>query len=420
MTYTVSHRQAGVQRSAVGGLIRHEFRNIDKGNGVETQHSNERIIPARTLMNESVMFVDGQPVEVTDTRQITDELDRRLSKAGGTRTNKKTGQVTNIAVRKDAKVVRDIVLQLDPNFTRSSELLTGDGGSVHREEVRRLLGEMVDHYGDVYGRHNLLAASTHWDETSPHIHLMVTPIDEQGRVRQESFIPAGRGSSSGLSKNDRAMRERLKGAGYDVDPRPRGGNRSNMSIEEYSQWQERVEDLEAREVEVEDRERAVERRALTYKANREFLQGREASVSAQETEVGKKAAEAEKIRQEGVRKLQEAQEVRRRANAAGRAAQAAKKKYEEELEAAREEVKAVREQAQAAQEAKRVYAEGTRRVQEALDATKEVYEVLDKLRPSKPTGTAAKAKERNARLNHLHEFQTSSEKAKADDWEYGG
>lgn len=347
MTYTVSHRQGGVKRSAVGGLIRHEFRDIDKHNGVETQHSNERIIPERTHLNESWMWVDGERVELTDTRQITDELDRRLEGAGGTRTNKKTGEVSKIAVRSDAKVVRDFVLQLDPKFTRSSEWLTDEDEETHREEVRRLLGEMVDHYGEVYGKHNLLAASLHWDETSPHIHLMVTPIDDEGRVRQESFIAAGRGSKSGLSKNDRKMRERLKGAGYDVDPEPRGGNRSNLSIDQYAQWQQRIEEIEAREVEVEDREAVLNKRGSVQKRNREWLSARkeehdarEASLSAREAEVREKTAEAVKVRQKGVQALSEAKELREKALAEGRAARAVKKAYQdgmarvEELEAA--------------------------------------------------------------------------------------
>ena len=91
MAYTVSHRQGGVQRSAVGGLIRHEFRNVDKRNGAETQHSNERIVAERTGLNESVMFIDGQPAELVDSQQVIAELDRRLSLAGGMRVSKKTG-----------------------------------------------------------------------------------------------------------------------------------------------------------------------------------------------------------------------------------------------------------------------------------------------------------------------------------------
>lgn len=302
MTFTVSHRQAGTKRSSVGGLVRHEFRDVDKHNGVETQHSNERIIPERTRLNESVMWVDGKEVALTDSRQITDELDRRLADAGGTRTNKKTGKVTKVAVREDAKVVRDIVLQLDPQFTRSSARLLDDDEEDRREEVRDLLGEMVQHYADLYGQKNLLAASLHWDETSPHVHLLVTPIDEQGRVRQESFIK-GR---QAMKDNDRAMRRRLEEVGYDVDRQPRGGNRSNMSIDEYAQWQESIEKVAAEEVEVADRAVKVRVRESDVNARERSLDAREAAVSARESEVGVREAEAMKTSQRASQELSEA------------------------------------------------------------------------------------------------------------------
>lgn len=316
MTYTVSHRQGGVQRSAVGGLIRHEFRDIDKSNSVETEHSNERIVAERTHLNVSWMWVDGEEVELTDTRQIVDELDSRLSEAGGTRTNKKTGEKTRIAVREDAKVVRDLVLQLDPTFTRSSEWLTEEGEARRQGETRRLLGEMIDHYGDVYGRENLLAASLHLDETSPHVHLMVTPIDDEGRVRQASFI-SGR---QGMRDNDQAMRQRLAGAGYDVDRQPRGGNRSNMSIDGYAQWQNRIAEVEAREVQVEDRELHQGRNRGIQKRNQEILKqrkeahdAREASLRAREQKVAKGSAEAAEDRQRAAQERTAASEQLKRA-----------------------------------------------------------------------------------------------------------
>lgn len=396
MTYTVSHRQGGVQRSAVGGLIRHEFRDIDKHNGVETQHSNERIIPERTELNESWMWVDGQEVELTDSRQIVDELDRRLEGAGGTRTNKKTGEVTRIAVRQDAKVVRDVVLQLDPKFTRSSEWLTEEDAEERQAETRRLLGEMIDHYGELYGRHNLLAASLHLDETSPHVHLMVTPIDDEGRVRQESFVKG----KQAMRENDRAMRQRLAGAGYDVDPEPRGGNRSNMGIDEYAQWQQRIEQIEAREVEVEDREARVNKRSSIQNRNKQWLSAqkeahdaREARLSAREAEVGQKAAEAEKVRQKSAQRLSAANELRERAAAQGRAAQAAKKSYQDgkarvlELEAS---------------------------VKVLIGEWKDGSRKMDKA--AAPKINAAQ-KEKNRLTRSFADFEVSTEKSQADDWQ---
>lgn len=309
MSYTVSHRQAGVQRASAGGLIRHTFRDVDKTNGIETQHSNERIIPERTHLNESVLFVDGEEVQLTNSQQILDELDSRLEKAGGTRTNKKTGKVSKIAVREDAKVVRDLVLQLDPKFTRSCEYLLTEDGEEKLEEVRELLNEMVEHYAEVYGRKNLLAASLHLDETSPHIHLLVTPIDEEGRVRQESFIESGRGSKSGLAKNDQAMRERLAAADYDVDKKPRGGNRSNMSVDEYAKYAQRIEDLEAREIEVEDRhwiqksqDKHLNGRMAKLDVQRDAQKAQEVALSARESlaqsQAAKNALDAQKLARE--------------------------------------------------------------------------------------------------------------------------
>lgn len=258
MSYTISHRQAGVTRADVKGLIRHEYRDVDRHNGKETEHSNERIVPSRTPLNHSVMFRDGEEIPLGSSDQIIEELDRRLESAGGTRTNPKTGETVRTKVRKDAKVVRNIILQLDPDFTRSSEHLTSDGvGQKHYEKVMTHLNEMIDYYGEVYGRHNLLAASLHLDERSPHIHLQVTPIDEKGRVRQSSFIEDGRGKESGLAKNDRAIRQYMRDRGYDADPEPTGANRSHMHPDDYAKWKQAEETRKEREVELQDKEQRL-------------------------------------------------------------------------------------------------------------------------------------------------------------------
>lgn len=283
MSFTVSHRQAGVTKANVAGLLRHEFRDVDKSNGVETQHSNERIIPERTHLNESKMYVDGQEVPLSHSSQIMSELERRLSTAGGTRTNKKTGKVTRIAVRDDARVVRDIVLQLDPVFTRSAKYLTSQScPEEHRELVKKHLQTMIDFYGELYGRENLLASSLHLDETSPHVHLLVTPIDGDGRVRNASFIPDGRGPKSGMAKNDEAMRKHLAANGYDVDAKPRGINRSHMSVDEYAKYMQREEELAAREVELEDKTREVAEAALAAEKSMSDAEGAKRAANALE------------------------------------------------------------------------------------------------------------------------------------------
>lgn len=291
MGLTISHRQASVTKANVGGLIRHEFRDVDRHNGVETQHSNERIVPDRTPRNQSMIFIDGQAQEMDSSQDIVKELDRRLEQAGGVRVDKKTGEKKKIGIRKDAGVVRNIVLQLDPAFTRSSEyLLSKECPAEHRQAVQQHLGQMVDYYGELYGRHNLLATSLHWDETSPHVHLMVTPIDDQGRVRNASFIPDGRGKSSGLSKNDRAMRQYMIEQGYNAAPEPTGANRSHMSIDDYGRHQESL-------VELEDRELTVSRRKQEVGVREKTVAQKDENLSQKATEVAQEAQEVEKARQ---------------------------------------------------------------------------------------------------------------------------
>lgn len=401
MTYTVSHRQQGAKRSAVGGLVRHTFRDVDKSNGRETQHSNERIIPERTHLNESWMWVDGQKVALENSQQILDELDSRLEKAGGTRTNKKTGKVTRIAVREDAKVVRDLVLQLDPKFTRSSEWMTDPEISQaerdeRQAEMRRITSEMIEHYGDLYGRHNLLAASLHLDETSPHLHLMLTPIDDQGRVRQESFI----NGRQAMRANDQTMRQRVKAAGYDVDEKPRGGNRSNMSIDEYAQWQERVEEIEAREIEVEDREVRWKKNIATQRKNKAWLDKkkeahdeREASLSSREASVAAKDVKATEMAQRGAQELSRGREMLRKA----------------------------KDEGQAAQDAKLAFKEGERRAAllerestALLDALREGSRVTTKKRYAEDIQPVQKTRSRA--LGEYNDWATKA-KPKADEWE---
>ena len=174
---------------------------------------------------------------------------------------------------------------------------------------------IVEHYAEVYGRHNLLAASVHLDETSPHMHLLITPIDEQGRVRQASFI-AGK---AGMRANDRAVRDRLAAAGYDVDPEPRGLGRGHMTIDEYADWQQTVDGLIEREVEVEDHERRLDVRTQQLDVREQRLDDRTqrlttkeaalvdeyAALRARAAEVDAKAADAESALQTAAQRLSE-------------------------------------------------------------------------------------------------------------------
>lgn len=284
---TVAHRQIGVQRNGVRGLYRHELRDVEKQAGQEVAHSNESIDPARTASNVSEVYEDGVGwVPVKSVSQVQARLEKRLAGAGGTRVDKKTGQTKQIALRKDTAVVRDIVITIDPEWMGTSkafleEQSKGDPDGYCAERLRAL-GVVVGHYGDLYGTENLISKSLHLDEKTPHIHLQVCPRDDQGRVRQNSFIRSGRGSKSEMSMNDRVVRQKLVDAGFDfVSLTPTGGSRSHEDTESYKKRNSTIEKQIRGDLEPEFTRKAakLDERETTLDEREESLAEREAKLA---------------------------------------------------------------------------------------------------------------------------------------------
>lgn len=314
MSWTISHRQAGVTRSDIGGLIRHNFRDVDRQNSREISHSNERIRPGLTPLNESFIYKNGEAFEISDTSEILEELDARLATVSGTRTNRKTGVTKPTLLRSSAGVVREIVLTLDPQFSRSSAFFIDNqeaGDGQHADEVRKHFSSMLAFYADLYGEENLLASSLHLDETTPHMHLFVTPIAEvEGirTIRQESFIPAGRGSKSGMAKNDLALRQWMIERGYDADPEPRRLTTNNMSAEELEALRLATE----KAVALEDKEKYLETEARDLDFLFDVQKGVDDDLKEREKQLEERAAQLDLVAQQQQR-LQRELEKRERA-----------------------------------------------------------------------------------------------------------
>lgn len=286
MSYTVTHRQAGVTRSDSVGLLRHSFRDVDRKNGVEISHTNEMIDSDRTVWNVSRFYRDGVEVELHKTGDLIRELDARIA-AHPVYVTKKDGTKVQRKLAKTTGVLREIIIQFDPEFTKSSveniqgELMDDETAVARQEEVKRFFAVATEYYGNLYGKHNLFASSEHWDETSPHMHLYLTPIDEQGRFRQESFIKSGRGSKSGMALNDKAFREYLNDNGFDVDRVKRDEFTSKLSKDALTKLSEQKKSLD-------QREKDVDKRRDEVLGNYSYVKKREDKVETRETEVAER------------------------------------------------------------------------------------------------------------------------------------
>lgn len=248
MAYTVTVRQAGVKRAEVGALLTHEYRKTLEHDGTTTQHDNENIDPTRSHLNRDYIFRNGELEPLIKVSDIHEELDRRLENAGGTRTLK-DGTVKKIGLRSDAKVLRNFIVQLDPEHTGTVEQWEQKPEAERQKDLSLMVDTLIkDHIGGLYGKENLLSMTLHMDEKSPHIHLMVTPIDSEGRIRNESFIK----NKTAMRKFWDGARTKLRSAGYEAEMVTRDVDAKHESLR---QFKTRTGKAKAEALEVEEKAR---------------------------------------------------------------------------------------------------------------------------------------------------------------------
>ena len=83
-----------------------------------------------------------------------------------------TGQ--KIKIRKNAVLALELVLSFSPEMTEKIPL-------------NRWCDKNVEWLKERFGEDNLLAVTLHMDESTPHIHAEIIPIDERGRLCAKSF-----------------------------------------------------------------------------------------------------------------------------------------------------------------------------------------------------------------------------------------
>lgn len=297
MGYTLSFvASVKVGRGGVAGLLHHDARDVDREQGAEVRHSNKDIDPARTLDNETIVS-DGQGgwMPCSNISQIEDAIDARL------------GHVTK-PLRKDAVVLRPLVLQLDPDWY-ADHIDDGERGAA--------ANAMLAWAADTFGADNVVYAAIHQDEGNPHLHVGICPVTEDGRLSQKDWFS----SPAALRQMHDDFRQHMTDAGYEIEMQRKkpGKHARRMSVEEYkdfcdlqtearkidvqqgqlSRWAERLHeeqaDLQEREKmlrDLEDRERKVQQREQDVEQRERALEGRQRLVEAREDALPGLAAKA--------------------------------------------------------------------------------------------------------------------------------
>jgi hypothetical protein len=187
---------------------RHLGRGPDLAAGFNFGHRNPNIDAARSKMN--ITFVnDGDggfrvPVVTKDpegrnrppSAEFADYRESRLAQV------KKP-------LRKDAVVMRGIMLQLDPKwFDAHSPDWRVDGLN---DLAQRFMYAQLEWACQEFGQQNIVCGSIDLDETSPHLQLSVVPVTDDGRLSQKDFFQ----SPAHFKKQRKELCDALEKAGYD-------------------------------------------------------------------------------------------------------------------------------------------------------------------------------------------------------------
>lgn len=323
--YSTSYRWEGVKRNDFVGLLRHDARDVDRENGREIAHSNQMIKPDFTSRN--VSFVNdgtGRLVPMTDVQQAVDFLDMRISQTQNTKTitDKKTGEqrTVPVALRKDASVVVEFVLMLDPKYTRDPRIsddayesmtpaqraeMPPDVAHMSAEkiaETRRLLNEMVNEVADQMGGYqNVVFVTEHWDESHPHVQMAVVPVTADGKLSKKQVLGAsnkGEAQKNYQRMHD-SMRQRLRAVGYNATDERVDSGRKHLGLDEFKASKDRVRLERAALAAAEAAKREAAEAAQKTKSNLAASESKLSEVELKSRKVNSKLAEVEKITTEG-------------------------------------------------------------------------------------------------------------------------
>ena len=287
MDYTISFDASlKIKKGQEKGYINHLARDVfDNENGYSLQHGNDKI--NKDLTNQNQTFVNDGNGSFKDMKSIseaTDYLDERLS------TVKKK-------LRKDAVIARPLIFQLDSEYVKTHS----------EDEVFDRFNNMLDWAANEFGIDNLVCGSLHMDETNPHLHLMFTPVTEDGRLSQTDWFK----SPATLKKQHDAFRKHMQDNDYNATNQRTTGGRKGLPIAEYKAFMsmsDKITEIVDRELELGDKEMALKGRKIDLEERNRHLDtlALEIKLNA-EKEAQRVIDEAQEVRDEAKRRLVQAE-----------------------------------------------------------------------------------------------------------------
>lgn len=99
------------------------------------------------------------------------------------------------------------------------------------EEIRKYFSDVLAWHQDKFGAANVLSAVVHMDETTPHMHLDLVPLTQDGRLTSKEIF-----TRAALQQQHTDLARFLSEKGWDIqrgDIAPKGQKRKTKTVKEY-------------------------------------------------------------------------------------------------------------------------------------------------------------------------------------------
>lgn len=210
MAYQVLHT-AKCNKSACKGTEIHNERKITGKEEVSEyqSHTNENIDPNRTNLNVALVG-DMQSNYYQIAKQRITDIRGGISPTECLKNDE--GKVTMPRLRKDAVWTADTVISASPEFFK--EKFNWDKDHPEKADFKGMneyFKSGVEFMQQKYGKDNVIGAIVHYDETTPHLHVHWTPIQEQKLSYKALSSP------NQLRALQTEFNEHIRGKGYDLE-----------------------------------------------------------------------------------------------------------------------------------------------------------------------------------------------------------
>lgn len=129
------------------------------------------------------------------------------------------------AVRKDAVVADEWIIGSDQKYFKT----------LSAEDTRRFFEESKNYFGQKFGANNIRYAMVHMDETTPHMHMGIVPLTDDGRLSSKTVF-----DRQTLKQVQDDFPRYMQKQGFNIDRGKLGSEKKKLSVQEYKDMQEEI------------------------------------------------------------------------------------------------------------------------------------------------------------------------------------